>query len=308
MNITVANAGASGGPLNAKVVGGACSNSGGGGSNGCNAAPPAFTYTLTLDTAAAASANNTNITWRNGSQPIPIAPGTDFNLPLLNCGSASGCGWYSSTNSTAGTRGDGFGFQFSTDSPYLVINAQQDQFGVDHWTQINNANYSFLIRLINSNGAPGSAFQVFAATPGVAANTFSSFWTLAGQIDASGTLRSISNLAFANNLLLAASPTIAANGCGGAGATISQVNGTAAFLVNVGTGAGSACTITMPAAANNWGCPGPVDITTQDANHFLQKQSSNTITSVVIKNYATTGATSAFSDNDILSVSCFAHY
>jgi len=179
MNITVANAGPSAGPLNAKVVGAACSNSGGGGSSGCNAAPPAFTYTLILDTAAGATANNTNITWRNGSQPVPIAPGTDFFQQLLACGSAQGCEWPSGSLS-------GIGFIFSNDSPFLVMNAKQDQFNADHWTQINSTFYSMLLRMSVGPTTAASTVQVFSAPPGQAAGIFGSFWTQQFQINAAG--------------------------------------------------------------------------------------------------------------------------
>lgn len=104
-------------------------------------------------------------------------------------------------------------------------------------------------------------------------------------------------------------PTIAAAGCGGAAASVTSNNGTIAFEVNVGTTPGSACTITMPAAAHKWICTA-TDFTTNSTSVFLQKQSpvaSQTTTQVVITNFSDVAVATAFVASDVMGVSCHAY-
>lgn len=104
-------------------------------------------------------------------------------------------------------------------------------------------------------------------------------------------------------------PTIAAAGCGGGAASIANNNGTAAFEINVGTTPGSACTVTMPAAAHGWSCSA-VDVTTNSTSVFVQKQSpaaSQTTTQIVITNFSDVAAATAFIASDVVRVSCLGY-
>jgi hypothetical protein len=101
-------------------------------------------------------------------------------------------------------------------------------------------------------------------------------------------------------------PTIAANGCGGGGATIAANNGPASFTINVGTSPATACSFTLPiAAATGWNCTAS-DLTTSSTNVFLQKQTATTTTTATITNFNDVAVASKFSAGDILAVSCFA--
>ncbi len=101
-------------------------------------------------------------------------------------------------------------------------------------------------------------------------------------------------------------PTIAANGCGGAGASIAANNGPASFTINVGTSPATACSFTLPIpAATGWNCSAS-DLTTSSTNVFLQKQTAATTTTATISNFNDVAVASKFGAGDILAVSCFA--
>jgi hypothetical protein len=109
-----------------------------------------------------------------------------------------------------------------------------------------------------------------------------------------------------NPLISNTAPTIAAGDCGGTAASIAVSNGTAAFKINVGTTPGSACTITMPAAATGWNCS-VTDITTNSTSVFLQKQTgAESATSVTLTNFSDVAVATAFVAGDILKIGCYA--
>jgi hypothetical protein len=109
-----------------------------------------------------------------------------------------------------------------------------------------------------------------------------------------------------HQLITPFAPTIAAKGCGGAGASIATSNGPASFTINVGTAPTAACTITLPiTAATGWNCTAS-DLTTSSTNVFLQKQTATTTTTATISNFNDVAVASDFVANDILAVSCFA--
>lgn len=68
-----------------------------------------------------------------------------------------------------------------------------------------------------------------------------------------GTLSVSQDLKFANLADSHTAPTIS-SGCGGGSPSISAPNGTAAFVVTIGTASGSTCAIAMPTATNGWIC------------------------------------------------------
>lgn len=109
-----------------------------------------------------------------------------------------------------------------------------------------------------------------------------------------------------NVLISPTAPTIAAAGCGGAAASITVNNGTAAFKIGVGTTPGSACTFTMPTATTGWNCFA-TDITTNSTSVFLQKQTgAESTTSVTITNFSDVAVATAFVASDVLKVACTA--
>jgi hypothetical protein len=109
-----------------------------------------------------------------------------------------------------------------------------------------------------------------------------------------------------HQLITPFAPTIAANGCGGAGASVATNNGPASFSISVGTTPATACTFTLPiTAVAGWNCTAS-DLTTSSTNVFLQKQTATTTTTATITNFNDVAAASNFGAGDILAVSCFA--
>ncbi len=116
-----------------------------------------------------------------------------------------------------------------------------------------------------------------------------------------------------NPLLSITAPTIASGFGTGATVNATNVNGTASFLMNVGTG-GTATTgaLTMPAAPagtviHGWACQAQ-DVTTVSSTVFTTKQAgAQTATTVTLGNYDTSGAAAAWASGDFLEVSCLAN-
>lgn len=106
-------------------------------------------------------------------------------------------------------------------------------------------------------------------------------------------------------LIAGAAPTISS----GFGTTpsVTTNNGTAAFLLNVGTGGtASSGVIGLPTATNSWNCF--VTDTTAAANHTgLQTlQTGSTTTTVTVESQNSAGAATAWAASTGLRVSCFA--
>ncbi len=102
-------------------------------------------------------------------------------------------------------------------------------------------------------------------------------------------------------------PTVAAAGCGGSGASVTASNGTAAFKINVGTSNTGACTVSLPTASAGWVCLG-TDITTTSTTVSQTKQSgAGANNSVTLQNYTDISGTGAWTDSDVLAVSCHAY-
>jgi hypothetical protein len=92
----------------------------------------------------------------------------------------------------------------------------------------------------------------------------------------------------------------------GAGASVTAHNGPLAFRINVGTTAGATGTIGLPPAPTGWNCF-MVNLTSRTANdghEVIQLASTTTTVSIEEQNQGN-GAQVDFSNNDILSVSCF---
>jgi len=130
--------------------------------------------------------------------------------------------------------------------------------------------------------------------------------TLAIQSNAIYMQGNIFNLATLHAWINTSAPTITGAGCGGSGASIASQNGSSAFEVNVGTSNTGTCTISMPATvANAWLCQA-TDTTTNSTSVFITKQSGLSNTQVVLKNYSDVAVNGAWTDSDVLGVTCTA--
>jgi hypothetical protein len=109
-------------------------------------------------------------------------------------------------------------------------------------------------------------------------------------------------------LLLSGNAPAIASGFGGSPSVVSN-NGTAAFVVDVGTGgAASSGVITLPAATTGWNCF--VTNLTAAAGHRADStvQIASSTTTVTVENQTkSTGAAVAWVAGDILRISCFAY-
>jgi hypothetical protein len=105
-------------------------------------------------------------------------------------------------------------------------------------------------------------------------------------------------------LISAAAPTILSGF--GAGASVQDANGTAAFTINVGVG-GTAKNgvIGLPLSKSGWVCSA-VDLVTQSSTVFVTKQTGTTKDSATFANFNTAGEHAPWISEDLLSVSCFA--
>jgi hypothetical protein len=105
-------------------------------------------------------------------------------------------------------------------------------------------------------------------------------------------------------VMSATAPTIAASGCGTAGASVTENNGTSAFRINIGTTNSGTCTITMPSQTGGWNCHA-TNRTTKNTNQatVLPTSASNS-TTLVLQNYTDVMGTHAMTDSDILEVTC----
>lgn len=136
--------------------------------------------------------------------------------------------------------------------------------------------------------------------------------TLSGQIGIfTGVLEARNGIDFgAGNKVLftPTSPTIA-SGFGG-GASVTTVNGGAAFLVNVGTGgSASSGVITMGTASTGYACS-VNDITARNSGTAVNQtyETATSTTSVTITNQAlATGIAAAWAASDIIQLACTAY-
>ena len=104
-------------------------------------------------------------------------------------------------------------------------------------------------------------------------------------------------------LISGTAPTISSGF--GTSPSIAEKNGTAAFIINVGTGGvASSGVIGLAPAISGWNCFA-TDRTNPAANNT--KQTATTTTTVTLTNYDNSGVAKAWSASDILSVSCFAY-
>lgn len=163
-----------------------------------------------------------------------------------------------------------------------------------------------------STVATGTAPITVASTTNVAnlnasslgGATFASPGSIGGTTPGAAKFTTITETAL---LISNAAPTIAAGGCGGSAASISAVNGTASFNINVGTGPTSAgCTVTLPTATTGWNCF-VNDFTTISTAVSMQKQTASGTASATFQNYSDLTVATAPTANDIYHVSCFAN-
>ena len=112
------------------------------------------------------------------------------------------------------------------------------------------------------------------------------------------------HLVFKAMAISATAPTISSGF--GTGAAVMQSNGTATFLIGVGSG-GTATSgvIGLPTANSGWNCSCQ-DITTQSSTVFSTKQTGTTTTSCTVANFNTSGVQAAWASTDQLSCTAMA--
>jgi hypothetical protein len=155
---------------------------------------------------------------------------------------------------------------------------------------------------VSGGGTTGCTTTGGVAFENGTANTL----TCGGSVIASGTgLSSILySLISGQPLVSSTIPTITAAGCGGAAATITRANGTAAFEISVGTSNTGSCLVTMPVTTGiGWACMA-IDGTATSANVFITKSLPTSANVITLQNYTNAGATHAWNDSDVLVVTC----
>ena len=92
---------------------------------------------------------------------------------------------------------------------------------------------------------------------------------------------------------------------------MADTNGTIAMTVNVGTGGLSSISLTLPSTGvtHGWHCFAN-DRTTMSTTVFITKQTNSTLstTSCTIGNFTTAGASGAWTNSDLISVTAVPDY
>lgn len=89
----------------------------------------------------------------------------------------------------------------------------------------------------------------------------------------------------------------------GSNASIQANNGTAAFVIYVGTSPGSSGTIGMPTASDGWACDAS-DLSNGNGQQFYVKESAMTTSSVTFTNLNDAGSAANFGSGDYVIVKC----
>jgi hypothetical protein len=117
--------------------------------------------------------------------------------------------------------------------------------------------------------------------------------------------QTFASVALGSLALSSTAPTIASGGC--TDPAVTWHNGTAAFLVTVGTSCTGVTqvTLTLPAAANLWACRAENNTSNAQQAANVVAARATSATAVVLTNYArTTGLAADFTASDTLLVSC----
>ena len=222
-----------------------------------------------------------------------VAPcGTSNALPVYTASTTVGCSLATDNGTTLAYSGTG-GAAIDATVIKPALDAATGVFTVD-----NAAGTSAIVQVDTRNN--GNGLVLTAQGGGNALNT--SGPSRVGQTLFTSLVVIGTNAELVGN----GSPTIAAAGCGGSGASIPNKNGTAAFQVNVGTSNTGTCTVTMPAGAStNWVCSA-TDITTTSANVAVTKAvpGGTPTTQITLQNYTDVFGTHAWTDSDVIEVLC----
>lgn len=126
-------------------------------------------------------------------------------------------------------------------------------------------------------------------------------WSIYNPLTIRGGTTILTGLTFARLAQSATNPSVASGF--GTGAAVSPRNGTAFFLIGVGTGGtASSGVVTMPAATSAWGCDA-ADIT--NSASFVEAVLPTSATSITITNYPRAGgAATPWTASDNLQVKC----
>jgi hypothetical protein len=150
-------------------------------------------------------------------------------------------------------------------------------------------------RIAMNGGAGTPANGDLYVDPDHSAHTLVSFTSPRYLMTASG-----------NTLIFDTAPTVSSGF--GTGASVTVNNGTAAFRINVGTSNTGTGIIGLPTAATGWNCFA-TDITTTSTtvSQTKQKATGSDSSHAALQNYTDISGTGAWTDSDILAVSCFAY-
>jgi hypothetical protein len=191
-----------------------------------------------------------------------------------------------------------------------AINAIDGSGAVHPLLKVDSSSYVYYygnagVRIVES--IPGANYwfdgsangQIFMATGTYTVGTQPS------QVAQSASYAAFYNIALSQMLMSRTLPTV---GSGfGTGAFVAAGNGTAVFTVNVGTG-GTATSgvISLPTAAQGWGCT-CADTSTTSATVFMTKQTASSTTSCTVGNFNTSGVAAAWASADYLSCKALAY-
>jgi hypothetical protein len=177
-------------------------------------------------------------------------------------------------------------------------------------TQASGSN-AFLVQTTGARVKFGAGTLDFITSDGAITLTSAGSFTVGGDLTLGATsdaffnrnARVVGNLGLSGGVLLVngtTAPTVVA----GAGASVVNNNGTAAFTINLGGAAGTG-TITLPTATTGWVCY-MQDVTNPDSTVIQQTGGSQT--TVTFKSYSrTTGAAANWTANDIMRCIAFAY-
>ena len=130
-----------------------------------------------------------------------------------------------------------------------------------------------------------------------------SFCNVAGHPIQADQFNTTSSFQVGGHVLISKTAPVIASGFNSSGYSVSAQNGTASFLVTVGTGsATSAGVLTLPTATNGWTC----SATNRSRADQIQ-QTADSQTSATFTNYGTSFSATNFTNGDVIQFSCAAY-
>lgn len=227
---------------------------------------------------------------------VPLGVGVDPPLEQIHAFASGGVGVFAS---------------WSADESLIFAGDSGSGPWVASHTRLNGTSYGNTAAVRLNFGAGGFIVRTSPATPVGNARTFTTRFAVTDTAATSAVPLGLSSGASFNVAAAAFINTAPTIGSGfGASPSITASNGTAAFLVNVGTGGtASNGVITMPAATTGWNChvENRTGVLANVANQRTM-QIATTTTSVTVENQTiSTGAALAWTASDVLALMCVAY-